>query len=297
MFMNRRIFQLAILLLWLTLPLVGFEYWHAWDQLPANVATHFNAAGQANGWMTRGDALEFGLGIMAVLLVVVTPLLWYKSRRETGVLPWAIFVVCAVVLGFMVAGNQVILNYNLHGTSVTPGAMLLVFPVAIVAFIAIYMGSHRDTALPVSEVLAAESHTGRIWCVLFVPAIVGPLVIAATVPSPALRFSIAIVALVVFAAGAMAWSGFQYRFLRHGVEIRTLGYRLRSIPRQQILSYGVEPWGWLRGYGIRGIGNCRAYVWGNKVVHIKTSNGDVFLGHSDPERIVSDLNRVMSHQV
>jgi hypothetical protein len=37
-------------------------------------------------------------------------------------------------------------------------------------------------------------------------------------------------------------------------------------------------------------------VWGNKVVHIKTSNGDIFLGHSDLERIVRDLDRVMSHQ-
>jgi hypothetical protein len=35
-------------------------------------------------------------------------------------------------------------------------------------------------------------------------------------------------------------------------------------------------------------------VWGNKVVHIKTSNGEVFLGHSDPQRIVRDLDRVMS---
>jgi len=51
----------------------------------------------------------------------------------------------------------------------------------------------------------------------------------------------------------------------------------------------------LRGYGIRGIGKTRAYVWGNKVVHIKTTNGDVFLGHSDPQRIVCDLDRVMSH--
>jgi hypothetical protein len=50
----------------------------------------------------------------------------------------------------------------------------------------------------------------------------------------------------------------------------------------------------LRGYGIRGVGNSRAYVLGNKVVHIRTSNGDIFLGHSDPERIVHDLDRVMS---
>ena len=50
--MHRRIFQIAILFLWLALPLVALQYTQVWDQLPAHVATHFNAAGQANGWMS-----------------------------------------------------------------------------------------------------------------------------------------------------------------------------------------------------------------------------------------------------
>ena len=103
-----------------------------------------------------------------------------------------------------------------------------------------------------------------------------------------------LVALVLFAALAMAWTGFRYRFLHHGLEVSTLGYRLRSIPRQQIVSYAAEPWGPLGGYGIRGVGEKRAFVWGNKVVHIKTTNGDVYLGHSDPQKIVHDLDLVMS---
>jgi hypothetical protein len=71
----------------------------------------------------------------------------------------------------------------------------------------------------------------------------------------------------------MAWSGFQYRFLTHGVEIRMLGFRLRSIPKGSIVGYSIEPWSFARGYGIRGIGSTRAYVWCNQVVHIRTSNG------------------------
>jgi len=66
--------------------------------------------------------------------------------------------------------------------------------------------------------------------------------------------------VVGLGVGAMAWSGFQYRFLRHGVEIRMLGFRLRSIPKQSIVSYSIEPWAFIRGYGIRGIGSTRAYV-------------------------------------
>ena len=71
-----------------------------------------------------------------------------------------------------------------------------------------------------------------------------------------------------------------------------MGFRLRAIPKQAIVSYSIESWAFARGYGIRGIGSTRAYVWGNKVVHIKTTNGEVFLGHNDPERIVRDLDRV-----
>jgi hypothetical protein len=146
-----------------------------------------------------------------------------------------------------------------------------------------------------NDVLAEETHSGRIWTLPLLLALVGP---AISLSQPRLRTPVVVwaalfVALIALAVGAMAWSGFQYRFLRHGVEIRMLGFRLRSIPKQSIVSYSIEPWAFIRGYGIRGIGNSRAYVWGNKVVHIKISNGDVFLGHSDPERIVRDLDRVM----
>ena len=45
-------------------------------------------------------------------------------------------------------------------------------------------------------------------------------------------------------------------------------------------------------YGIRGIGDKRAYVWGNRGVRIKTTEGEVFWGHDDPERIVRDLDAI-----
>ena len=95
---------------------------------------------------------------------------------------------------------------------------------------------------------------------------------------------------------AFAWSGFEYRFGPAGVEVSTLGFRLRSIPLAQIEGYAVEPWNLLRGYGIRGVGNTRAYVWCNQVVHIKTTGGDVFLGHTDPQRIVRDLDSITHNQ-
>jgi hypothetical protein len=196
-------------------------------------------------------------------------------------------------------------HYNLYGTPLLPPAMLIAIPIAAVLLIAIYIASRREPALPSSgssssgyaenDLLAEETHSGRAFILLILPLVIVPAIVAALVRVPALRLAMALVGLIGFATVAAAWSGFQYRFLRHGVEIRALGFRLRSIPRQQIQSYGAESWSALRGYGIRGVGNMRAYVWGNNVVHIKTLNGEVFLGHSDPERIVRDLDRVMSH--
>ena len=143
-----------------------------------------------------------------------------------------------------------------------------------------------------SDVLAEETHSGRVWSLIILVALAGPAIGVALVPSTVGRWALALVGVIAIGTFAMSWSGFQYRFLRHGVEIRMLGFRLRSIPKQSIASYSIEPWAFIRGYGIRGIGSSRAYVWCNKVVHIKTSNGEIFLGHSDPERIVRDLNMV-----
>jgi hypothetical protein len=131
---------------------------------------------------------------------------------------------------------------------------------------------------------------------LLLPAVIGPVIAASMVPVPTVRLAMVLVVAIGTTTLAFALSGFQYRFLKRGVEIRVLGFRLRSIPRDQIQSYQTEPWSGARGYGIRGIGKTRAYVWGNKVVHIKTSNGSIFLGHRDPARIVRDLDKVMGRE-
>ncbi len=143
-----------------------------------------------------------------------------------------------------------------------------------------------------SDVLAEETHSGRAWSLIILLALIGPMIGVALVPSTAGRWAVALVGVIAIGTFAMSWSGFQYRFLRHGVEIRMLGFRLRLIPKQSIVSYSIEPWAFIRGYGIRGIGSSRAYVWCNQVVHVKTSNGEIFLGHSDPQRIVRDLDMV-----
>ena len=293
-------FQFGILFLWLALPLTAIQYTQVWNQLPTRVATHFDAANQANGWMPRVEAVQFAAGFMAFLLAIFTVILLYMDRHRVDAFSWAMLGFCGLVLGVLVEVNRSIVNYNLYGTSLSFGVPLIAIPIAAILLTAIYVVARREPALPstgslTADLLVEETHRGGMMALLILPAILGPAIAAYWVPLPALRFSLGLVAVIGLATTAAAWSGFQYRFLRHGVEVRTLGFRLRSIPRQQIQSYATESWSAMRGYGIRGVGQTRAYVWGNKVVHIKTSNGDIFLGHSDPQRIVSDLDQVMSN--
>lgn len=153
---------------------------------------------------------------------------------------------------------------------------------------------NMSAAFPV-DVLAEETHSGRRWGLLILPALIGPAISLSFNRTTVVVWAASIVGLIALGVLAMTWGGFQYRFLQQGLEIRMLGFLLRSIPRQSIMSYAIEPWSLARGgYGIRGMGRTRAYVWCDKVVHIKTSDGEVFLGHTDPERIMRDLDRVMS---
>jgi len=290
--MNRRVFQFAIVLLWLALPLVAFQYRQAWEHLPPRMAVHFNAANQANGWMPREESMNFSLRMMGIALTVSTVLLVAVAWRKVEAFSWALLGFFALVIGSLLAVNQAILSYNLQGTPVHPERMMVALAVAMVALIATYLASHRQAPLPGGETLAVETHSGRIWSAILLIALIGPMLAISLAPG-AVRWPMLLVGVVGLSAFAMAWSGFQYRFLQHGVEIRTLGFRLRSIPRSVILSYSIEPWAFIRGYGIRGIGSTRAYVWCNQVVHIKTSNGEVYLGHNDPERIVRDLDQMM----
>jgi len=44
------------------------------------------------------------------------------------------------------------------------------------------------------------------------------------------------------------------------------------------------------------VGNHKAYVWGKSGVRVEMYDGEVFLGHNDPQRIVHDLNVIKQYQ-
>ncbi len=294
--MDSRAYRTMTALLWLALPLTAFQYWSVWNQLPARMATHFGAAGQPNGWMSREVSITLAMVVLAFLLATFT---WAVPRiRKPDPLAWSLLAMFYVVVGVLLSVNSSVLNSNLYGGPLNIVPELLVVLVAAFAVIGVGFSTKRGPVLPrpSAPAEAEEVHASGLWTLVFAAFTATELGVIAVIPVPGLRLVMALPALLLLGVTALAWSGFHYRFTSHGVEISTLGFRLRSIPLQNIKVYAVAPWNPLAGYGIRGIGERRAYVWGNTGVRIMLSDGEVFLGHREPERIVNYLDLIRQGQ-
>jgi hypothetical protein len=294
--MDSKSYRTMTALLWLALPLTACQFWRVWNELPARMASHFGAAGQPNGWMSRETLAIFFLGLLTFLLATFT---WVLTRvRKPDALAWSLLAMFYVVAGVLLSVNSAVLKFNLYGhpLNILPELVVVFFAAFVVSGVA--LGAKRGAVLPRQTATAEveEVHASPLWALLFAVLTTIELAVIAVIPLPGLRLVMALPALLLLGATALAWGGFHYRFTAHGVEISTLGFRLRSIPLQNIRAYAIAPWNALGGYGVRGIGERRAYVWGNTGVRIMLSDGEVFLGHRDPERIMNDLNVIRQTQ-
>jgi hypothetical protein len=281
-------------LMWLVLPLTALQFRQNWERLPLRMATHFNAANQPNGWMRRDQALWSSFEILSVVLTVFTLILIFSNRKQeiTG-FAWVVLSFFYIVIGLCWYMFSSTLKYNVSGQPIDFATFGIVFGLALLGIIAAHVGFRRGVRFVPSQLIAQEKHAVRAWAVLFIPVIVIELGAVALLPNWGIRLGAVLICIVLLLALAAVWSGFHYYFTARGVEVRTLGLRLRSVPRERIQQYSVENWKPLGGYGIRGVGSSRAYVWGNRGVRIVTTDGQVFLGHSEPERIVRDLDQMM----
>ncbi|MBS1849601.1 MAG: DUF1648 domain-containing protein [Acidobacteria bacterium] len=290
---HRATFYSLLGLLWLSLPAIGLLYAQVWSELPLHLATHFDAAGRANGWMTREGSLYFALGFLSFLCLsfslVLGAIRWKYGESQ---LSWALLALFHGEVWSIVYLLDSMLGYNLHGTPVSVLPVLVVTPLGVLLVMAVAFGEKRGSAFPPGEVLAEEVHSGRPWSLVFLAPVFGAVAVGLALPKAPLRLALGIFFLVFAGLFAMAWNGFHYFFTRHGVEVRTLGFRLKSIPLGDIQQYAVANWSPLCGYGIRGMGNRKAYVWGNRGVRIKTQDGEFFLGHKEPQRVVQDLDLI-----
>src|ERR1700693_1751349 len=138
--MNRKIWQALIGLMWLALPTIAIRYWFMWDRLPLRMATHFNAANQPNGRMTRETSLTFSLVTLAFLLTVFSVVLYvvhqkYADRKFS----WSLLAFFYFVTGFSYAMFNAVLDYNLYGRPIHLMPFVIGLPLAIIALLAIYL--------------------------------------------------------------------------------------------------------------------------------------------------------------
>ena len=286
--MNRRFWHLGIAFLWVAIPAIYYQYQNVWDRLPARMATHFDINNHPNGWSPKESSMWFILGVTAFVVLLATVLLARIRKPDTAA--WAILAMFFLVLGVLYRASSTVIEYNLTGNSLSMDWAMKLLVIAVIAIILLYVIPKREPPLAQGDLVAEETHGSTKLALIFGGAALAEFVASFAIPSPLARIGLFTAAGLFVVIAAMMASGFHYLFRSTGLEIRAFGFRLRSIPLAQIHEYTVQNWSPLRGYGIRGIGNSRAYVWGNRVVRIRTSDGEIFLGHSDPERIVHDLD-------
>lgn len=290
--MARSLYRLFSWVLWLGLPAAAIRLFMVWDRLPNRLATHFDFAGRPNGWMTPNGFLVFTLVTITAIAALSTIVAYRAAQPDLSA--WTLLGFFYVVVGILCGAADGIVKYNLYGRSVHVAPFLIAGFGSLFVLLVVYIGTRRGPQLPAENLIADEVHSSRMWAAVMALPIVLMAALAVAAPNVTVRLVLVLPILLLVMAVIMAWSGFHYIFSNSGLEIRTLGFRLRTIPAFQIRDYAIDSWGPAGGYGIRGVGNKRAYVWGKKGVRIHLWDGEVFLGHGEPERLVRDLDAVMS---
>jgi Protein of unknown function (DUF1648) len=111
--MARTWYKALVVLMWLSLPMSAWNYWRVWNQLPARMAVHFDANWQPNGYTSREGALQLGLGILVVMLVLFTVATLIMHALKP-VAAWPALLISYVVLAFCWYGNYSIVRFNLN---------------------------------------------------------------------------------------------------------------------------------------------------------------------------------------
>ena len=131
-----------------------------WDQLPAQIATHFSSDGQADGWSGRAFAV---LGLPLILLALRGICLFATlhdpkkanvGRKMTGLLFWIVPVLSCIVMGTIYG---LALGWNLNPVLITNALLGVVFLV-----IGNYMGkTHQNYTVGIK--LPWTLHSTENW--------------------------------------------------------------------------------------------------------------------------------------
>jgi hypothetical protein len=238
--------------------------------------------------MSPETAVEFP--VFMLLPFSIAAVVMALRVRNPRVGAWTVLATLSVVAGIFLYANAQIIAFNLHAEPVHVGQILLSAFGAAALLVVVVMLARRGTALPERPVVSEEVHGSPGWALLFGASLTGFLALSAMIPDTGVRLGLLLGALLFLALSVATYSGFHYCFTHAGLEVRVLGLRLQSVPKENIRQYDVADWSWIRGYGIRGVGANVAYVWCNTGVRVQTQAGSIFLGHAEPQRLVRDLD-------
>jgi hypothetical protein len=287
---SRRLLRVFTALIWAAVPAMAGMYATSWHELPPKLATHFDLANHANGWMSREGALAFLLAMVIFVAGLATLILSRVQKPDPAA--WSLLLLFCVIIGTVLWAGEAIIAYNAHGQPVNVAPVLASGMGAAILVVITALATKRGIQLPTNNVLAVERHSSKTLGLVLGAAAVAIIAVIAAVPVAGIRIALGTGVVLMLGSAALAWVGFRYGFTASGVEVSALGFRLRSIPAADIKSYAIDRWSIIGGYGIRGVGDKRAYVWRNRGVLIKTLDGEVFLGHDSPEQIVRDLDSI-----
>lgn len=289
--------RLAMFVPWLGLAAMMFDIWRAYDRLPAVIASHFNFAGQPNGWAPKQQLFSV---IVPIAFAVLCLLTFFLTRfpQITG-LGWLLMVMEYWTVGLLVGlthatlrvglGEARTLQFPAGGWSVAMGVALVIGEYGRIR--AIRKRAHAAEGTLIAEETHGSAVMASLMAAIAVVTIVCASILGASGPA---RVAVFLVSLILLGCSVWAFTGFNYRITSAGLEIRMLGMPIRFLPAKEIDSYRAEdcnPLTDFGGWGIRGIGPMRAYIWGgNRCVHVHTLAGDeIYLGIADAERMVREL--------
>jgi len=276
--------------MWLVVPAMAAMYVMSWQELPARLATHFDLANHPNGWMSRDVSVTFSL-VMGMFIAGSATLILSRVKRPDPA-AWALLVLFYVIMGTLLWAEEAVIAYNVHGKPVNVLPVLAAGVSAAIVVVVIALGTRRGIPLATNNALAVERHDSKMLALVLGAAAVAMIAVITAIHVAGVQIALGLALILMLASATLAWDGFRYLFISSGIEIRALGFRLRSIPAADIKSYAIGRWNVIGGYGIRGVGDKRAYVWGNRGVRIETLEGEVFLGHDSPEQIIRDLDLI-----
>ena len=299
--MCSRNWRIAMMVPWLALVAMLFDIWLAYDRLPPVIASHFNIAGLPNGWAPKQQFFTLIVPIAFGMLCLFTFLLG-RFPQISG-LGWLLMIAEYWSIGLMFGlvhatlrvglGEAKTLQFPAGGWSLIMGAALVIGEIGRIRVIR--KRANADHGASIAEETHGSAVMASVLTAIAVVTVVAASVLQASGPARGVAVTVSVIML---ACAVWAFTGFAYRITTAGLEIRMLGMPIRFVAAKEIDSFAAErcnPLTDFGGWGIRGIGHMRAYIWGgNRCLHLHTFGGDeLYLGASDPERMVRALQSVV----